>query len=108
MPISKEMKARYPKNWLTEIRPMILERANNRCEWCGVENGSWYTRKRDGKRIQHRLTIAHVYDEDPANVDPANLRALCCFCHNGLDAEMRARHREANKKKSDKSLWLDF
>lgn len=28
----------YPPNWKTEIRPAILERANNCCEFCGVEN----------------------------------------------------------------------
>lgn len=30
--------SKYPKNWKTEIRPTILERAGNRCEQCGVEN----------------------------------------------------------------------
>ena len=28
----------YPENWKSEIRPRILERANNKCEFCGVEN----------------------------------------------------------------------
>ena len=28
----------YPKNWKTEIRPRILERANNCCEFCKVPN----------------------------------------------------------------------
>lgn len=27
---------KYPKNWLTEIRPAILKRARNRCEKCRV------------------------------------------------------------------------
>lgn len=31
--------SKYPPNWLTEIRPRILERASNRCEVCGIENG---------------------------------------------------------------------
>ena len=31
---------KYPDNWLTEIRPAILERANHCCEECGVENGA--------------------------------------------------------------------
>lgn len=29
---------RYPPNWLTKIRPAILERANHCCEQCGVPN----------------------------------------------------------------------
>lgn len=30
--------SKYPKNWLTEIRPAVLARANNCCEECGIEN----------------------------------------------------------------------
>lgn len=30
--------SKYPKNWKSEIRPAILQRANNKCEVCGVEN----------------------------------------------------------------------
>ncbi len=29
----------YASNWKSEIRPRILERAGNKCEVCGVENG---------------------------------------------------------------------
>lgn len=29
---------KYPKNWLSEIRPRVLKRADNKCEFCGVEN----------------------------------------------------------------------
>ncbi|MEL6627447.1 MAG: hypothetical protein AAFQ92_18135 [Bacteroidota bacterium] len=29
---------KYPPNWKTEIRPRILERAGNCCEWCKVPN----------------------------------------------------------------------
>lgn len=35
MPIDYRL---YPENWFTEIRPAILERANHRCEFCGVKN----------------------------------------------------------------------
>lgn len=30
--------SKYPKNWKTEIRPMILERAGHKCEFCGLDN----------------------------------------------------------------------
>ncbi|KUJ56440.1 hypothetical protein [Chryseobacterium aquaticum] len=30
--------SKYPPNWKTEIRPRILERANNCCEQCKVSN----------------------------------------------------------------------
>jgi hypothetical protein len=39
----------YPKNWLTEIRPAILARAGNCCEFCGVANGVEGWRGNDGK-----------------------------------------------------------
>jgi len=35
---------KYPSNWKTEIRPAIMQRAKNRCEFCGVKHysvGSW-------------------------------------------------------------------
>lgn len=31
--------SKYPANWKTEIRPAILERADNRCEICNAVNG---------------------------------------------------------------------
>src|SRR6476659_1239004 len=30
--------SKYPPNWKTEIVPAVLKRANNCCEWCGLEN----------------------------------------------------------------------
>ena len=40
MPIKPENRKRYPSNW-KDIRNKILKRANNRCEFCGVENHSY-------------------------------------------------------------------
>ena len=37
MPIKPENKKRYPANW-KEIRKDILKRADNKCEFCGIEN----------------------------------------------------------------------
>jgi hypothetical protein len=53
MPIKKENRHRYPKNWL-EIREQILTRAGHCCEWpgCGLPNyavGRW--RRRDGRDV---------------------------------------------------------
>lgn len=30
--------ADYPQNWKTEIRPAVLKRAGNKCEFCGIGN----------------------------------------------------------------------
>lgn len=124
---------RYPSNWHTEIRPRILERARNRCEWCGVENGALGIRGHDGTFYAHGddearacssglaapdakvvrivLTIAHLYNPDPMCCDDDNLAALCQRCHNRLDAPMRAAHRRktsaSNKGQMDMLDKLD-
>ena len=91
MPIKPENKALYPKDWKTRIRPEILKRANNCCEFCKVENHSEVQRA-ESITVKIVLTIAHL-DHDPTNNDYSNLRALCQRCHNRYDAE----HRKANR-----------
>ena len=95
----------YPVNWKTEIRPRILERAHNKCEWCRVENyavgardidGEWWNEDDiDGlqsdqgyylfgeypKIVKIVLTIAHLHEPDPMNCADDNLAALCQRCH---------------------------
>lgn len=86
MPIKPENKARYPANW-KEIRANILRRADNKCEFCGIDN---YALTIHRKRVV--LTIAHL-DHTPENCAPENLRALCQKCHNQYDAKHRAETR---------------
>ena len=87
---------KYPKNWLSEIRPRILKRAENKCEVCGLEhrqtayavkfyckdnNGRyrwrsvWFRNEQDAKResltgiykkVKIIITIAHL-DHDELN-----------------------------------------
>ena len=47
MPIRPENRARYPANW-SQISQGIRERANQRCEECGVRNREWGWRDRRG------------------------------------------------------------
>lgn len=89
MPIRPDLKPLYPDNW-AEIRTKILERAEDRCEWCGIKNGSFGIRDLDGdfhhfmefqqgplddekfandaKGFVIVLTIAHL-DHDPTHND---------------------------------------
>ena len=92
MPIKPENKSRYPKNW-KQIRNSILERANNCCEFCGVENHTYRMNEFTGKLAYIVLTIAHL----------DNLRALCQRCHNRYDAGHRKETRLSNsiKKKTN-------
>ena len=41
--------SKYPKNWFSEIRPAILNRAGHSCENCGVQNYLFGYRGEDGK-----------------------------------------------------------
>ena len=91
MPIKPENKNRYPKNW-KEIRRDILARANNKCEFCGIEN---YTIRENGSLVV--LTIAHL-DQTPENCDYSNLRALCQKCHNNYDMPFRVKNRKKKEK----------
>jgi lauroyl/myristoyl acyltransferase len=89
MPISKENKARYPKNWAEISSYVRFDRANNKCEWCGAEN--YRPHLITGSKVI--LTCAHIYDMRPEACQLDNLAALCQKCHNTHDAK----HRSANK-----------
>lgn len=69
---------KYPPGWKTEIRPRILKRASNRCEFCLAEN--YQPHPITGSKVI--LTIAHL-DHDPENWDVKDerLKALCQKCH---------------------------
>ena len=118
----------YPKNWKTEIRPKVLERANNCCEFCGVENHRFIHRFGKGqddweyypegmmaenyvldgrKATKIILTIAHL-DHDKLNHDVAidRLRALCQKCHLQYDIKHHVSNRINNKNKNNFKLDL--
>ena len=119
----------YPANWKTEIRPSILARANNCCEWCGVKNHSIIHRfgkgkdewvywpdgmqseawTLDGKKsTKVVLTIAHIdHDKENHNVGLDRLAALCQKCHLGHDIKHHIANQKANriKKKKLQSLF---
>jgi hypothetical protein len=110
---------RYPPNWKKEIRPAILARANNRCEWpgCPFHNGQMvYVGKHEktGKNdwfetrdlavaavgeflvLPHKtkvvLTIAHLdHDETNHDVKMDRLMAMCQLHHLRYDAKEKYR-----------------
>ena len=118
----------YPKNWKTEIRPAILERAEDRCEVCGVLNYSVGYRDKKGKFydaeniliklendgydiFEHELKgidgdekpikiILTIahLDHDINNNDYTNLKAMCQRCHNRYDIQHRKETRFKKKK----------
>ena len=114
---------KYPPNWLSEIRPRIMKRANNKCEFCGLEHGQivhatkfeikedgryklrtlWFTSYSDAVRsdsgmkindVKVVLTIAHLdHDETNFEVKDERLKALCQMCH--LRYDSREKYRRA-------------
>ena len=87
MPMQRSL---YPADW-ERISASIRQRANNRCEWpgCGLANGQTIQGKRGPYKVV--LTVAHL-DHNPANCDPANLRAWCQPHHLRYDARHHARN----------------
>ena len=96
----------YPDNWLTEIRPAILKRADNRCEGspaypdCRAENHSIHPVT--GSLVI--LSIAHL-NHDIKDNRPENLRALCQLCHNTHDAAKRAGNRWRRRHRHQLTLF---
>lgn len=120
----------YPSNWKTEIRPAILERANNCCEECGVPNHELIYRPTKGKPdwllapeghmadamaldgvkfTKIILTIAHL-DHDKLNHDVSldRLKALCQRCHLKYDMSRHVENRKYGRKHRDNNFKLDL
>lgn len=104
MPITPQNRARYPKNWAEISKDIRFNRAQNKCEFCGVQNHSHVDKT---TRVQVEptapnavkiiLTVAHL-DHQPENCDYQNLAALCQKCHNNYDKEHRAKSRAETRK----------
>jgi hypothetical protein len=72
----------YPSNWKTEIRPAILDRAKNCCEFCNVPNGMLIIRGEwcgvecyqdfENGSIFNANTSEHIGDDYVGEVHPSN------------------------------------
>lgn len=115
MPIRPENKARYPKDWTSEVVPRIRARSGNRCE-CTGQCGQQHGPDTDGRCLRrnreigcwdegcfqpHRpmfdggkkvvtivLTVMHL-NHTPEDCRDENLLHACQGCHNRYDAPMR-------------------
>lgn len=98
MPIKLENRDLYPKNWKTEIVPMVRSRSGNVCEGspaypdCRAVNGAPHPVT--GSKVV--LTTAHL-DHDPSNCRLDNLKHWCQRCHITYDAPRKARDAKARR-----------
>ena len=128
MPIKPENRGRYPSDWKQISERIRFERAQNKCEVCGLVNGLEGYRTSDGTfysveefaegyinpkhenelctKVEKKapvkivLTVAHL-DHQPENCQDDNLKAMCQRCHNRYDSTHRkanARQTRTNKK----------
>ncbi len=125
----------YPADWLSDIRPRILERDGNCCKFCQVPNGETVQRSSSGhymradgeaydgrtgallvnedddwppeRKVRIVLTIAHL---DHALVDHSdeNLAALCQQCHLRHDKAVSAKKAAYTKKYGRATQSIQF
>ena len=125
MPIKKENKNRYPKDWDVISRYVREFRAGNKCEVCGIENYRVIKRCSGGRyrdltsqewelvhfwvaklEVKLEKVLKHFgftrivltvghLDHTPENNDYSNLRAMCQYCHNCYDMPMRVLNRDS-------------
>lgn len=110
--------SKYPPNWKKEIRPAILKRDENKCKFCGVENGAvgfriegefiyseaYLRSKKNGGGFYQTskpyfkivLTIMHL-DHDVTNNNYSNLAAGCQRCHLKHDRQQHKATKKKNK-----------
>ncbi len=126
MPIRKEFRRFYYGPDWKRTRARVLQRAGNRCEFCGRPNrklvlvtltGEWWDetaacwRDKHGqpcqplikglaRRVRVILQCAHL-NHDPA--DPSHLAALCGRCHLNFD---RGYHADVRKLRKDRQRPL--
>lgn len=129
MPISKDKKDLYPKDWRAISNRIRFERAGGLCEECKAPHGEVIIRYEGaatrwryllssapydpaddplgrGRAVKIVLTTAHL-NHDPRDNREENLRALCQLCHLRHDNEEHKKNsaRTRRKAKNNRSLF---
>ena len=108
MPILKEHRDLYPKNWKNISQRIRFDRAGGRCEFeesgarCTAEHGKPHPTT--GSTVV--LTTMHL-DHDPTNCEDGNLLAACQLHHNRYDRAHRNETRQRRIREA-KGAALDF
>lgn len=125
MPIPKDKQKLYPPDWKQISQRIRFERAQGRCERCGVLHNAFRIYDPDGERVTTDLleaetaklvdrlkvsriilTTAHL-NGNIADSSDTNLAALCQRCHLRHDLPQHLKSRKVNKrKKSGQQLLI--
>lgn len=123
---------RYPADWFTRLHRIVWDRAQGKCEVCGLEHGQTvYSHRvkmyRKGKTVYRVilndtppsdstvvwkavkviLTKAHLdHDAENKNVHPSRLKLMCQLDHLRYDAWHKAQKR--NQPKPYDTLQINF
>jgi hypothetical protein len=100
MPITKEERARYPKDWAQISDRIRFERAEGQCEMLTLDGARCTARH--GQRHPFTgaiviLTVAHL-NHTPEDCREENLKAACQLCHNRWDAHHRLISRQRRRR----------
>lgn len=80
--VSAKRRPAFKRGISKETRAIVLERNGYTCQMCGVAAGD-IDPFNTSRTI--RLTLGHIVDKSKGGVDtPANLRAVCSNCNEGL------------------------
>jgi hypothetical protein len=108
MPIQKENKRKYPKDWPTISDRIRFERAEGRCEFL-TDDGERCT-ARHGQRHPYTgvivvLTTAHL-NHDESDCRDENLKAGCQLHHNRYDLKHRLESRQRRRRSEKQTMEL--
>lgn len=108
MPISRENKAKYPKDWPAISDRIRFGRAEGRCEML-TQDGERCTAQH-GHRHPFTgaivcLTTAHLNHKEEDCRDE-NLKAACQLCHNRWDAAHRLRNRQRRRRSAKETMEM--
>lgn len=81
--------SQYHPKWRLISKLIRVNRAQNKCEWCGADN--YKPHPITGSKVV--LTVAHI-DRDKTNNRFYNLAALCQKCHLGHDIKQHIANRK--------------
>lgn len=108
MPILKENKPRYPKNWTAISDRIRFERAQMRCEMKTLDGErctAMHGQRHPFTGVIVVLTTAHL-NHKPEDCSDENLRAACQLCHNRYDQAHRLRNRQRRRRAEKQTMEL--